>query len=195
MPYPFGCVGIDPRDMIDIDEAGIFPQQVNRKRGKNSVGDRVMEVGTYVRARRLNILMAISGDDDEENGGERWYETWEEGGTTIERFVGFLQRVIDEIGPGTNERRRVFTMDNLAAHRNPEVHVLILGSGHRLLYRAPYYPVDGPIEYVFNTIQNLLCVLYMREIIDIETLRIRFEQVVGSMDDFSNYFAHVGFQY
>ena len=24
------------------------------------------------------------------------------------------------------------------------------------MFRAPYYPVDGPIEYVFNTIQDML---------------------------------------
>ncbi len=195
MPYPFGIVDIDPRDMIDLDEAGIYPQQTNRKYGKIAVGDRVREAGTYVRVRKLNVLMAISGDDDEVNGGERWYEMWEEGGTTIERFVAFLRRVIDEIGPGTNERRRVFTMDNLAAHRNPAVHAMIVAAGHRLVFRAPYYPVDGPIEYVFNSIQNILCVLHMREIRDIEGLRIRIEEVIGSIDNFSNYFAHVGFQY
>ena len=33
---------------------------------------------------------------------------------------------------------------------------LIITAGHRIMFRAPYYPVDGPIEYVFNTIQDML---------------------------------------
>ena len=34
---------------------------------------------------------------------------------------------------------------------------------HRVVYRAPYYPVDGAIEYIFNVIQLLLH-LRLREI-------------------------------
>ena len=31
LPYPFGCTDIYPRDMIDLDEAGIYATQTNRK--------------------------------------------------------------------------------------------------------------------------------------------------------------------
>ena len=27
---------------------------------------------------------------------------------------------------------------------------LISGSGHRLVFRGPYYPVNGEIEHIFN---------------------------------------------
>ena len=30
----------------------------------------------------------------------------------------------------------------------------VLDVGHRLTFPAPYYLVDGPIEYVFNTVQG-----------------------------------------
>ena len=33
MMYPFGCIGINPRDMIDLDEAGIYTNGTNRKYG------------------------------------------------------------------------------------------------------------------------------------------------------------------
>ena len=49
LPYPFGSVGINPRDMIDLDEAGIYPNNTNRSYGKGTVGGRVREVGLYVR--------------------------------------------------------------------------------------------------------------------------------------------------
>ena len=102
--------------------------------------------------------MAISGEN-RPGKGDRRYELWEEEGTTYLRFIEFFQRILDEIGPGTPERRRCVMMDNLNAHTNPTVTAMILDAGHQILFRTPYYPVDGPIEYVFNTFQNLLCIL------------------------------------
>ena len=152
MPYPFGCLGINARDMIDLDEVGVYPNETNRKHGKAAAGNCCREVGTYLKERKLNILMAVSGEEGE---ADRWVDLWEEGGTTNERFYQFICRIIDDIGPGTPQRRRVFAMDNLNAHTNPTIFAMIINSGHRILFRAPYYPVDGPIEYIFNTIQNL----------------------------------------
>ena len=143
-----------------------------------------------MRDRKLNIIMGISGNDE----GDRWYDLWEEGGTTNERFIDFIQRILNDIGPGTPERRYCFTMDNLSAHTNPTILGMIIDAGHRILFRAPYYPVDGPIEYVFNTIQNMLCI-FMHEVNDMETLRIKIENIIGSLGTFRNYFIHCGFDY
>ena len=44
----------------------------------------------------------------------------------------------------------------LSSHHNVQMAAIIHAAGHRLAFRAPYYPIDGPIEYVFNTIQNRL---------------------------------------
>ncbi len=193
LPYPHGSVGIDPRDMIDIDEAGVYPNEKNRSYGKSMVGERSREIGTYARDQKLNILLAISGEDGDD-GGDRWYELWDNEGTTIQRFREFIRRILDDIGPGTPERRRCFTMDNLNAHLNPVITTLILEAGHRILFQAPYYPVDGPIEYVFNTLQCMLCI-YMREITDMESLRLKVEQLIGAFPHFWTYFQHVGFPY
>ena len=45
-------------------------------------------------------------------------------------------------------------MDNLLAHHNQMVVQMIYAEGHRIMFRAPYWPV--PIEYVFNTIEGAL---------------------------------------
>ena len=71
MPYPFDCLNINPNDMIDLDEAGIYPNKTNHKCGKATSGNRVREVGTYVKDRELNILMANSGDN---NAPDRWID-------------------------------------------------------------------------------------------------------------------------
>jgi hypothetical protein len=35
---------------------------------------------------------------------------------------------------------------------------MIFAAGHRIVFRAPYYPIDGPIKFVFNTIQTYLAI-------------------------------------
>ena len=42
--------------------------------------------------------------------------------------------------------------DNLTSHVNLVITQIIHAAGHRIIFRAPYYPVDGPIEYSFNTL-------------------------------------------
>ncbi len=52
---------------------------------------------------------------------------------------------------------------------NIEMAAIICAAGHRLAFCAPYYPVDGPIEYAFNTIQGILRI-DMDQIVDEATL-------------------------
>ena len=87
---------------------------------------------------------------------DRWLELWQDGGTTITRFSDYICRIIDDIGPGMLVCRRTFIMDNLNSHQSDAVKALIFAAGHRIIFSAPYYPVDGPIEYVFNTLHCAL---------------------------------------
>jgi transposase len=69
---------------------------------------------------------------------------------------------------------------------------VIIASGHRLVFRAPYYPIDGPIEYVFNTIQG---VLRIRNdlIVDGATLQHELNIAIASIPSFVPYFINCGF--
>lgn len=82
----------------------------------------------------------------------RWHEHWIGEGTTVERFLDFIDRILVDLALRYPGRSICFTFDNLNVHRNPAVVQEILTHGHRLVFRAPYYAVDGAIEYVFNTI-------------------------------------------
>merc|ERR1712129_491320 len=86
----------------------------------------------------------------------RWSMLWTEGGTTIDRVIDFIQQILNDIGHATPNNIFCFTMDNLNSHRNPAVIALIYQYGHRVCFRAPYWAVDGPIEYVFNSLQSLI---------------------------------------
>ena len=64
--------------------------------------------------------------------------------------------------------------------------------GHGVVFRAPYWAVDGPIEYVFNTVQTLIrSSLY--NIRNGNDLIHSIYTSIQSMHDFGTYFTHVGF--
>ena len=193
LPYPHGIADIRRQDMIDLDEAGVFVDTANRKSGKSFVNIRVNEAGPYVKSEKWNLIMGVSGEDGTEaQPSRRWRMMWLDGGTTIQRVVTFVEMILADIGQGNQHRRYCFMMDNLNAHHNRAVAALIQASGHRLVFRAPYYPVDGPIEYIFNTLQAKLRV-NMHDIIDGATLINEIGNAIQSMDDFSPYFVNCGF--
>ena len=188
LPYPYGIANILRKDIIDLDESGFFLETIDRKYGKSRVGRRVREIGPYGHSEKFNLLMAISADET----GHRWVDIWRGTGTDVQRFINFIRRILDNLGDGTVQRRRVFTMDNLATHHSMLVSQLIHSRGHRILFRAPYYPVDGPIEYVFNTIQQALTRALYR-VINTEELIREVCRIIASKADFVGYFTHCGF--
>eukprot|EP00537_Pseudo-nitzschia_pungens_P001385 CAMPEP_0172378124 /NCGR_PEP_ID=MMETSP1060-20121228/69262_1 /TAXON_ID=37318 /ORGANISM="Pseudo-nitzschia pungens, Strain cf. cingulata" /LENGTH=146 /DNA_ID=CAMNT_0013105839 /DNA_START=815 /DNA_END=1256 /DNA_ORIENTATION=- len=87
--------------------------------------------------------------------GRRWVR-FDSAGTDAISFAAFIESILESLPPGTPRNRKCFIRDNLLAHHNPLTLNAILAAGHRFVFRAPYYPVDGPIEYVFNTIEMAL---------------------------------------
>ena len=183
MNYPAGIADIPKQDWIDIDEAGIFVETSNRKSGKQYIGVRVREEGPYNHTQKYTLTMAIEGDPS----GDRWFDLEQKSGTTIADFYSFVERILDSIGDGTPERRRLFTMDNLLAHRHTTILQLIVSRNHRVCFRAPYWPVDGAIEYVFNTIQHDLTIK-LSEIKNATDLRREVNSTIGAIPDFVDYF-------
>ena len=64
-------------------------------------------------------------------------------------------------------------------------------SGHRVLFRAPYYAVDGPIEYFFNTLQHELTVSLPR-VRTAGDLHFEVNRIIAGTPDFCNYFTSLG---
>ena len=190
LPYPFGIANVRRADVIDIDECGVFLEKADRKFGKAYHGVRVNQAGPYSRGEKWNLLMAVSGEDgDENNPARRWTELWLDGGTTNEKFSRFINRICEDLPHG---RSFTFTMDNLNSHKSVAVQNIIFHYGHTVVYRAPYYACDGPIEYIFNTIQSILRSNLHNIVVGDDIVR-ELGRAVLSMDDFSLHFKHCGF--
>ena len=176
-------------DIIDTDEAGLELVSSNRRYGNTHKGERVREASPYSKTGKVHLLLAMSGDP---NNPDRWYEIWNCGGTTISKFIAIIRRIIGDIGPGTASRRRCFTFDNLSSHLHSQVMAVIYQAGHRVVPCVPYWPVDGVIEYVFNTLQVLSCV-NLREIKDNDDLINHIQNIIANFERFTEYFRHAGF--
>mmetsp|Transcript_21198 Transcript_21198/g.21603 ORF Transcript_21198/g.21603 Transcript_21198/m.21603 type:complete len:85 (-) Transcript_21198:203-457(-) len=83
-------------------------------------------------------------------------------------------------------------MDNLNTHHNAVILGEFQARSHRYCFRAPYYPVDGPIEYVFNTIENALQ-YRMYEVKDVNDLQQHVDAIIRTIPNFENYFTNVGY--
>ena len=105
-------------------------------------------------------------------------------------LLGYL----DAHHPG---RSFVLTMDNLNIHKHLAIRFLIYNRGHRLVFRAPYWSCDGPIEYVFNTVQVELQSPVFRDKVDsVNKLEDAIDVILERMGmlTFRNYFLDVGFE-
>ncbi len=71
--------------MIDLDEYGVQVQSAERHWGKALVGKRVNQTGPYSKLTKINLLLAILGDDDT-NNRLRWSKTWASEGTMGNRW-------------------------------------------------------------------------------------------------------------
>lgn len=191
--YPFGRNNIRTRDMIDMDEAGFKIEATNPCYGKSVSWSRCHTEGAYNRDRKLNCMMGISADPAI---NMCWHDLWpqSEGGTNLYRAYRFFERIIDWLDVHHPGRVFCFTMDNLNIHSHPALLNLITSRGHRYLFRAPYWSVDGPMEYVFNAIHVKL-LLFFRQIEDLDQLGNALDQIIGQLSPagFLAFFSHVGF--
>ena len=194
LPYPLGIADITRSKVIDLDECGVFLEtHANRSYGKSYIGLRVREEGVYSKSEKWNLLLAVCGEDGtEEQAARRWADIWLEGGTTVDKMLEFIQNILDDIGFADEENFFVFTMDNLNSHKNVGVIALIHLYGHGVIYRAPYWALDGAIEFIFNTLQSLMRARSYEINNDTDLIAAIYESI-QSIDSFASYFENIGF--
>lgn len=192
MPYPNGINGEDTDYMIDIDEACFKLESQNRARGKVTRSRRCDARGKFKKGTPgVSLLMGIGGD---ENDPFEFHQTFTRGGTNTWRFYNYMSDFIDWLNANRPGVSFCFTMDNLNIHKTDVILDLIEDSGHRVVFRAPYWSCDGAIEYVFNTIHTML---EMGDDVaeDVDNLVLLLDDIIFRMvpGSFRPYFVHVGF--
>ena len=94
--------------------------------------------------------------------------------------------------PQTSGRSFVFTMNNLNVLKNPLIVNILRHAGHRLVYRSPYWPVDGEVEHKFDRIQKRLKVFFdqLTTMLELENI---INLIVRAMQNVTCYFINAGF--
>ena len=82
---------------------------------------------------------------------------WKEGGYDGDAFLSAMELIIcphlQRYVKGDPKPNSIFIIDNCPAHKNYESELRALvegGGGAKLIFLAPYSPIDNPIEMAFN---------------------------------------------
>jgi len=67
-------------------------------------------------------------------------------------FLAYVEQILVP----TLQRGDVVVLDNLAVHKQPEVHALIADAGARLRFLPPYSPDFNPIELAFAKLKAFM---------------------------------------
>ena len=132
-----GVGGLAPERLVFLDECGVLTGMA-RLYGRSPRGTRAPGTAPCGSWARLSVLGAL--------GHEGVLAAMSvEGATGGAVFRAYLERVLL---PALRERKpdAVLVMDNLGAHKTPEVRELLDGSGFPHRYLPPYSPDLSPIE-------------------------------------------------
>lgn len=111
-----------------------------------------------------------------------------DGGTTAARFVDFVR---DELCP-TLRKGQIVVLDNLAAHNDRRVDVLIGSAGCVVLRLPPYSPDFNPIENAISKVKSTLRKLAERTVPRLLEAIARALRSVTA-EDAKAYIAHCGY--
>ena len=166
--------------MIFLDESGALTNLV-RSYGRSDRGARCVglvpqghwKVMTAVAAIRLDGLTAPFTIDCPMDG---------------EIFGVYVEQVLVP----TLKRGDVVVMDNLAAHKRPQIRQMIEAAGATVLYLPPYSPDFNPIEMIWSKVKGLLRTIAARTV---AALHAAFGQAFAAVtaNDILGCFRHCGY--
>jgi hypothetical protein len=183
LPPPLGIHLVPRIDLIDTDECAVSLQTALRTHGKAYTGVRCSAAGNYCHDEKWTLIMSI------DSTGWRYATFDKVAGTTALIFRQYIRAILATLPAG---HPRIFIWDNLKSHFSDALINEIYLAGHSVVPRPAYYPVDGPIEYVFNQVECGLIarVNHIRTEADLirETMN-----VVANVGGFDETFRHCGY--
>lgn len=174
----FADVRID--QLVLIDEFGATTD-MTRAYGRAPPGERVVgrvpaghwkTVSTVAAMTAKGIVASASFDD----------------ATDAELFVTFVREALVPV----LRRGQVVVLDNLPAHRSPEVDRLVEAAGARVMRLPAYSPDFNPIEMAFSKVKQMLRSLAVRTVRGLfDAIGVALASVTPA--DAANYIRHCGY--
>ena len=172
--------GVRVNQLVFLDEFGATTT-MQRTHGRAAPGERVVTKVPHGHWKMISTIAAMSVNGIVASGSF-------DGATDTELFVAFVREaLLPVLEPG-----QVLVMDNLPAHKSPQVDRLVESVGARVLRLPPYSPDFNPIEMAISKIKTVLRKLARRSV---DGLFTGIGDALGSIrsTDALNYIAHCGY--
>jgi transposase len=166
--------------LVFLDEFGATTT-MQRTHGRAAPGERVVTKVPHGHWKIISTIAAMSVEGIVASGSF-------DGATDTDLFVTFIGvALVPMLKPG-----QVLVMDNLPAHKSPQVDWLVESVGARVLRLPPYSPDLNPIEMAISKIKTVLRKLARRSV---NGLFDGIGEALGSIrsSDALNYIAHCGY--
>ena len=134
----------DARAYVFVDESGVTTDLL-RRYGRSPRGVRLRDYTPYRHWQTHTVIAALRVDG---LGAPAVFD----GPIDNPSFLAYVEQVlVPTLRPGD-----VVVLDNLAMHKQPEVHAAIVGAGAHLRFLPPYSPDFNPIEQAFAKLKAFL---------------------------------------
>jgi len=146
----FADVRVD--QLVFLDEFGATTT-MQRTHGRAPPGERVVSKVPHGHWKVISTIAAMTVRGIEASASF-------DGATDAELFVTFVREgLVPALAAG-----QVVVMDNLPAHKSPQIDALIESAGARVLRLPPYSPDFNPIEMAISKIKSVLRKLARRTV-------------------------------
>jgi transposase len=175
---PFADVRVN--QLVFLDEFGATTT-LQRTHGRAAPGERVVTKLPHGHWKMISTIAAMSVTGIVASASF-------DGATDTELFVTFVREaLVPLLQPG-----QVLVMDNLPAHKSPQIDRLIEPTGARVLRLPPYSPDFNPIEMAISKVKTVLRTLARRSV---DGLFAGIGEALESIrpNDALNYIAHCGY--
>lgn len=166
--------------LVFLDEFGATTT-MQRTHGRAAPGERVVTQVPHGHWKMISTIAALNVDGIVASVSF-------DGATDTELFVTFVRQALVPI----LQSGQVLVMDNLPAHKSPQIDRLIEATGARVLRLPPYSPDFNPIEMAISKIKTVLRKLARRSV---DGLFSGIGDALASIrpTDALNYIAHCGY--
>lgn len=166
--------------LVFLDEFGATTT-MQRTHGRAAPGERVVTQVPHGHWKMISTIAAMNINGIVASGSF-------DGATDTELFVVFVREaLLPTLKPG-----QVLVMDNLPAHKSPQIDQLVESIGARVLRLPPYSPDFNPIEMAISKVKTMLRKLARRSM---DGLFMGIGEALQSIrpTDALNYLAHCGY--
>jgi transposase len=173
-------VGVRLDQFVFLDEFGAATN-MTRRYARGPRGERVVCKTPHGHWKVLSTIAAMTVH------GMLGYGTFD-GATDTDTFVAFVRDgLAPHLQPG-----QVVVLDNLPAHKSPQVDALIEAAGARVLRLPPYSPDFNPIEMAISKAKSILRTLGRRTV---DALLAAIDQAITAITaaDAIGFIRHCGY--